>query len=255
MITRRGAVLEVVIDRPKANAIDAATSRLMGEAFARLRDDPDLRVGILTGAGGRFFSAGWDLKAAAAGESADADFGVGGFGGIAQLPGLDKPVIAAVNGLAVGGGAEIAVSADLIVMAEHAELAFPEVRRGLVADAACLRLPRRIPHALALELLLTGRRMGAAEARAVGLVNRVVPATRLLEEAHALAAEILKGAPLAVAATKAVIAATAAMTLAQAAEALRTGAVPAYTRVLASEDITEGPRAFAEGREPVWKGR
>jgi crotonobetainyl-CoA hydratase len=227
----------------------------MGEAFAALRDDPGLRVGIMTGAGERFFSAGWDLKAAAAGESADADFGVGGFGGIAQLPGLDKPVIAAVNGLAVGGGAEIAVCADLIVMADHAELAFPEVRRGLIADAACLRLPRRIPHALALELLLTGRRVGAAEALAIGLVNRVVPAARIMEAARALAGEILKGAPLAVAATKAVIAATAAMTVPEAAEALRAGAIPAYGRVLSSEDIAEGPRAFAEGREPVWKGR
>jgi crotonobetainyl-CoA hydratase len=125
-IRRVGAVLEVVLNRPKANAIDAATSRLMGEAFQGFRDDPALRVAIVTGTG-RFFSAGWDLNAAAAGEPPDADYGVGGFAGLQQLPGLDKPVIAAVNGLAVGGGFELALSADLILAAEGARFSLPEI--------------------------------------------------------------------------------------------------------------------------------
>src|SRR5581483_7230484 len=127
-VARRGAVLEVTLDRPKANAIDAATSRIMGAEFARFRDDPDLRVAIVTGAGDKFFSAGWDLKGAAEGEPPDADYGVGGFGGLQQLPGLDKPVIAALNGMAVGGGFELALSADLIVAAEHVRFALPEIK-------------------------------------------------------------------------------------------------------------------------------
>jgi len=119
-LTRYGGVLQVVLDRPPANAIDAATSRAMGECFAAFRDDPALRVAIVTGAGEKFFSAGWDLKEAAQGVAPDSDYGIGGFGGIQQLPNLNKPVIAAVNGMAVGGGFELALSADLIIAAEAA---------------------------------------------------------------------------------------------------------------------------------------
>src|SRR5215471_683404 len=133
--TRDGAVLEVMLDRPPANAIDAATSRRMGEAFVGFRDDPALRVAIITGGGEKFFSAGWDLKAAAAGEPPDVDYGVGGFGGMQQLPGLNKPVIAAVNGMAVGGGLELAISADIVIAVEHARFALPEIKSGTLADA------------------------------------------------------------------------------------------------------------------------
>ena len=153
----------------------------MGLIFQSFRDDPALRVAIVTGAGEQFFSAGWDLKAAAAGETPDSDFGVGGFGGIQELPGLNKPVIAAVNGMAVGGGFELALSADLIVAAEHARFALPEIKAGPLADAASIKLPRRIPYHVAMELLLTGRWMAAAEAERRGLVNEIVPAERLLE--------------------------------------------------------------------------
>src|SRR5277367_4061636 len=163
-ITRHGAVLEVVLDVPKANAISAATSRIMGKAFMEFRDDPALRVAIVTGAGEKFFSAGWDLKGAAAGEPPDADYGAGGFGGLQQLPGLNKPVIAAVNGMAVGGGFELALSADMVLAAEHARFALPEIRAGTLADAATLKLPRRIPFHIAMDLLLTGRWMDAKEA-------------------------------------------------------------------------------------------
>ena len=162
---RRGAVLEVTIDRPKANAIDAATSRIMGDVFAGFRDDDALRVAILTATGDRFFCPGWDLKAAAAGEPPDADYGVGGFGGLQQLPGLNKPVIGAINGLAFGGGFEIALSCDLLIVAEHATFALPEINSGTVADAASIKLPRRIPFHVAMDLLLTGRRIDAREAK------------------------------------------------------------------------------------------
>jgi crotonobetainyl-CoA hydratase len=248
-------ITEITIDRPKANAIDAATSRRLGEAFATFRDDPAQRVAILTGAGTRFFSAGWDLKAAAAGEAADSDFGIGGFGGFASLPGLTKPIIAAVNGMAVGGGFEIALSADLMVVADHAEMWLSETRIGVVADSGSIRLPSAIPRAIALELLLTGRRLGAAEARALGLANRVAPADRLLDEARALARSIAEGAPLAVAATMEIIKETRGMTFAEAHAALAGGRLPVYRAMLASEDAVEGPKAFAEGRPPVWKGR
>ena len=132
-------ILEIVLDRPKANAIDAATSRRMGEVFVRFRDDPALRVAIITGAGDKIFSAGWDLKAAATGAlSEDSDYGPGGFAGLTELFDLDKPVIAAVNGLAIGGGFELAMACDLIVAAEHAAFALPETQIGVAADAGGL---------------------------------------------------------------------------------------------------------------------
>ena len=187
---RRGAVLEVTIDRPKANAIDAATSRIMGKVFAGFRDDPELRVAILTAAGDRFFCPGWDLKAAAAGEAPDSDYGVGGFGGLQELPGLDKPVICAINGLAFGGGFEIALSCDILLAAEHATFALPEIQSGTVADAASIKLPRRIPYHVAMELLLTGRRIDAQEAQRWGLVNEIVPAERLMPRARELAQQL-----------------------------------------------------------------
>ncbi|MGZ8620944.1 MAG: enoyl-CoA hydratase-related protein, partial [Actinomycetota bacterium] len=149
-------ILELTIDRPPANAIDSATSRDLGEAFVAYRDDPSLRVAVLTGAGDRFFSAGWDLKAAAAGDSED--YGVGGFAGLTERFDLDKPVVAAVNGWAAGGGFELALACDLIIASRDARLALPEVTRGLVPDAGgMLRLPKRIPRALAMEMMLTGR--------------------------------------------------------------------------------------------------
>ncbi len=254
-VVRNGAILEVTLDRPKANAIDTATSRRMGALFADFRDDPALRVAILSGAGTRFFSAGWDLGAAAEGETFESDFGVGGFGGISQLHDLDKPVIAAVNGLAVGGGFELALAADLIVAAEHAQFFLPETRVGVMPDSGAIRLTRRIPYHLAMEMLLTARRMDAAEAVRWGLVNAVAPLDRLMDEARRLAEAIVKGAPLGIAATKAVVRATAALGIEASYALLASGQPPAYRAMLESEDAREGPRAFAEKREPVWKGR
>jgi hypothetical protein len=162
----RGPILEITLDRPKANAIDRETSLALHGAFARLRDDPELRVGIFTGelrvgiftgAGERFFSAGWDLKAAAAGEEdPSTDFGPGGFAGFTEMFDLDKPVIAAVNGMAVGGGFEMVLACDLIVAAEHAQFFLPELSLGIVPDAGGVqRLPALLPRAVATDLILT----------------------------------------------------------------------------------------------------
>ena len=255
VVRRDGPVIEVTLDRPKANAIDAATSRAMGELFAAFRDDPDLRVAILTGAGDRFFSAGWDLKAAAGGEAYDADFGVGGFGGFPELPDLDKPVIAAVNGLAVGGGFELVLAADLAIAAEGAAFALPEPSVGLAADAGTLRLPRLVPPMVAREVLLAGRRLAAGEALALGLLNAVVRPDGLMARARATAAAVARQAPLAVAATKQALRRTEGLPLADAFRLLRGGELAGWRRMLASEDAREGARAFAEKRPPRWRGR
>lgn len=254
-VTRDGGVLEVVLDRPKANAIDSATSRAMGDVFAAFRDDPDLRVAIITGAGDRFFSAGWDLKVAAQGEPPDADYGVGGFGGLQQLPNLNKPVIAAVNGLAVGGGVELAMSADLIVAAEHSRFALPEISAGTLADAATIRLARRIPYHVAMDMLLTGRWMEAEEALRWGLVNRVVPAAELMPRTRELAATLASGPPLVFAAIKEVDRESETLSFAEAMERVMQRDFPTVAALYGSEDQLEGARAFAEKRPPVWKGR
>jgi crotonobetainyl-CoA hydratase len=255
-VTRAGRVLEVVLDRPKANAIDGATSRRMGEAFAAFRDDPDLRVAIVTGGGEKFFSAGWDLKAAAEGsERPDSDYGVGGFGGLQQLPDLNKPVIAALNGMAVGGGFELALSCDLILAAEHVRFALPEIAAGTLADAATIKLPRRIPYHVAMDLLLTGRWMDVAEAKHWGLVNEILPADRLLPRARKIARLLADGPPLVFAAIKETLRRTEGMPFQPAMDLVTRKRLPTVTRLYESDDQLEGARAFAEKRKPVWQGR
>ncbi len=249
-------VLTITLDRPRANAVDVATSRALYEAFARLEADASLRTGIVTGGGDRFFCAGWDLKAAAAGEPVDADHGPGGFAGLTELHGRTKPVIAAVNGIAAGGGFELALAADLVVAAEHAQFSLPEATLGIIPDSGgVLRLPRRLPRPLALELLLTGRALGAREALSLGLVNDVVPAGQLLAVAKALAVRIAAAAPLAVAAILEVLEATDGESVRDGYATLRSGRLTRYAAMLESEDAIEGPAAFAERRPPEWKAR
>ncbi len=250
-----GKVLEITLDRPKANAIDLATSRIMGQTFADFRDDPDLRVAILTGAGRKFFCPGWDLKAAAGGDAVDGDYGIGGFGGLQELPDMNKIVIAAVNGIACGGGLELAISCDLILAAEHATFALPEIRSGTIADAASLKLPKRIPYHVAMELLLTGRWFDAAEARSWGIVNRIHPADQLLAKAHELAAELANGPPLVQAAIKEVVREAENMKFQDAMSMITGSKFPTVKRLYSSQDQLEGARAFAEKRDPVWRGK
>jgi crotonobetainyl-CoA hydratase len=248
-----GPVLEVTIDRPKANAIDLAASRRLNEVFTSFRGDPALRVAIVTGAGDRFFSPGWDLKAATAGEQSDEDWGVGGFGGLNYPRNLDKPLIAAVNGIACGGGFEIVLGTDIIVMEEHARFALPEINVGVLADAGTIKLRRRIPYHVAVEFLMTGRWMDAAEAKHWGLANHVVPKGQGLAKAREIAQQLADGPPLLFAAIKQLLRHTE-MVAEHAAFELH-DALDAVQKVIRSEDLKEGTRAFSEKRKPVWKGK
>ncbi|MEL6550681.1 MAG: carnitinyl-CoA dehydratase [Pseudomonadota bacterium] len=252
---RRGAVLEVTLDRPKANAIDLATSRIMGDTFQTFRDDPDLRVAVITGAGEKFFCPGWDLKAAHDGDAVDGDYGVGGFGGLQELRDLGKPVIAAVNGICCGGGLELALSADIIIAADHATFALPEIRSGTVADAASVKLPKRIPYHIAMELLLTGRWFDAEEARGWGIVNHIHPAAALMEEARRMADLLASGPPLVYAAIKEIVRDAEDAKFQDAMNRITGRQLRSVDVLYSSEDQAEGARAFAEKRDPVWKGR
>jgi crotonobetainyl-CoA hydratase len=261
-LERRGAVLEITLDRPKVNAIDYELSRKINDAVVKLRDDPELRVGLLTATGDRVFSAGWDLKAVNRGEQqldewweADSDL-PGGFAGLTEMWDLNKPVIAAVNGLAIGGGFELVMACDLIVAAEHVEFALPEMPLGIVPDAGAIqRLPRRIPYNVALEMLLLGRRMTATEAAQHGLINLVVPGSELLQRARAWADQLAEAAPLALQSVKEVLRAIEGDTVERAFQTMRTGEVPIYRQMLKSKDAEEGIRAFVEKRKPKFLGK
>mmetsp|Transcript_7498 Transcript_7498/g.12797 ORF Transcript_7498/g.12797 Transcript_7498/m.12797 type:complete len:260 (-) Transcript_7498:3547-4326(-) len=252
---RDGAILQVTLDRPKANAIDLATSRIMGDVFQDFRDDPALRVAIVTGGGEKFFCPGWDLKAAADGDAVDGDYGVGGFGGLQEMRAMNKPVIAAVNGIACGGGLELALSADIILAADHASFALPEIRSGTVADAASVKLPKRIPYHIAMELLLTGRWFDVEEAHRWGLVNEIVPQAGLMDRAWELARLLASGPPLVYAAIKEIVRDAEDAKFQDAMNRITKSQLPSVETLYRSEDQLEGARAFAEKRDPVWKGK
>ena len=249
---RRGNVEILTINRPEArNAINGEVAQGLADAFDQLAVDDDCWVVILTGAGDKSFSAGMDLKAFAAGEGASIMGASGGFAGIAQRE-FPKPIIAAVNGTCLAGGCEIMLACDLVVAAEHATFGIPEVKRGLVAGAGGLfRLPKRLPRAIAMELGLTGNPIDAERARQIGLINRVVPAEKLIDEALALADEIAENAPLAVRWTKRMMKEAADL---PDDEAWKLNA-EAVATVFSSADAMEGPVAFAEKRKPNWQGK
>jgi crotonobetainyl-CoA hydratase len=251
--TNNGGILEVTINRPKANAIDLAASHRLNAIFSEFRDAPDLRVAIITGAGEKFFSPGWDLKAAAGGEESDEDWGVGGFGGLNYPRNLNKPIIAAVNGIACGGGFEIMLGTDIIVAEEHARFALPEINVGVLADAATIKLRRRVPYHVAVEFLMTGRWMDATEAKHWGLINHIVPKGQAMAKAREIAKQLSEGPPLLFPAIKQLLRHTE-MVAEHEAFSLH-DSLDAVQRVIRSEDLKEGTLAFTEKRAPRWKGR
>lgn len=257
---RRGAVLEIRMVKPPVNAICRRLGRAVERGAMLLRDDPELRVGILSSGNDRAFSAGMDFRESTAMTEAERGPGPqeGGFGGITTLWSLKKPLIAAINAPAVGGGLELALACDLIVMAEEAFLQLPELQRGLLPDGGGVqRLPRRIPYYVATAMIWTGEPMTAAEAHRWGLVHRTAPRAGLMDLAWDLAERVARGAPLALQALKETLRAVDGLTEAEA-MVLRAEGRPdleCFGRMLASEDMIEGQRAFLERREPRWRGR
>ena len=251
---KKGHIALVTLNRPhRLNALHPPAHQELSDAWADYMADDDLWVAILTGAGERAFSAGSDLKYRV-GEADEKDLRAPGKRPEHILDRCWKPIIAAVNGYAVGGGLELAMRCDVLIAAEHAQFGLPEARRGLLADAGgVIKLPRRLPYHSAMSLILTGRFISAQEAYRMGLVSEVVPKEALMEAAERWAHEVLECAPLSIQAAKQAVLSTIDLPVVEAMGAIED--LECVQRLRASEDYMEGPKAFAEKRKPVWKGR
>lgn len=255
-VDRLDGIMTITLNRPKANAINIAMSEALAAAFSSFRDDPSLAVAIVTGTGDKFFCGGWDMNEAASGVKDNEEHGDGGFAGLQELLDCNKPIIAALNGLTVGGGWEIALACDLVLATPNTRFWFPEVQRGFIADAGGVqRLPRVLPQRIAMEILLTGRWFEVAEAERWGMINAIVDQDKLMQTARDMAALIARGAPLSVQATKEVVRAVEVLSDRVALTGLADLDLPTHRKMMASSDFIEGPTAFTEGRAPVWTGR
>jgi crotonobetainyl-CoA hydratase len=257
-VETEGRLMIVTINRPEVyNALHPMANQELSDVFDAFAADPELWVAIITGAGDKAFCAGNDLKyhaALRAKTGGRPQSPPKGFGGISNRHDLDKPLIAAVNGVAMGGGFEIALAADIIIASDQAKFALPEPRVGLAAGAGGMqRLSRQIPLKLAMGMMLTGRHVSAREGHEMGFVTAVVPHAALLQEARRWAGEILECSPMSIRATKQVVMRSLEAPALE--MAMRNGHYPAYVAMAQSEDTIEGPKAFAEKRKPNWKGR
>ena len=252
VLNQVGSVLEITLSKGKANAISAEDSRKMNRMWERFRNDPEMRFAILTGKGEKFFSAGWDLKnVAETGEESDSDYGSGGFGGLNYPRNFNKPVICAVNGIACGGGFEIMLGCDIIVAEEHATFALPEINVGVLPDCGVVKLRRRVPYHVAIEMMMTGRWMDANEAKHWGLVNHIVPKGQGLTKAREIAEKLAAGPPLLYPAIKQVLRMTEMIPENEAFSVH--DACSSVENVNRSEDMKEGAKPLLKNVNPYGK--